>query len=579
MERLRRLCEGLGKAGSQPLARIAELQQRLAEERFHLAVLGQFKRGKSTLLNALLGEPLLPTGVVPLTSVPTFLQGGERRAIRVLFRDRGQAAFTDLTLEDAHEILVRHVTEQENPGNRLGVEYVEVEHPSSLLRAGLVLIDTPGIGSTLRHNTEATLRFLPQCDAALFVVSADPPITEVEKDFLKAVRDKVAKLIFVMNKIDYLDDHELDEATRFLERALREADVQDGRTIFGISARQALEAKIGREAALWRKSGLEGLFRHLLDFTAREKSRTLRLALARKALAVIADVSMEIRLRLRSLELSRRELERRVELFDRKVKEIEGEAIKIADLLEGDRKRAVAHVEDLAEKLRRDARSHLERVIHDAFRTAGNLGALERRARAELAEEIPIFFQTSLRWFSDQMEQALRQSLSAHEERLDALTGSLRSAAAALFEIPYRPVRNQVALGRSHRPYWVTEKWDNTIRLLPEGFFDRLLPRSVRRRRIQKRLFDELERLVAHNVENIRWSTLRNLDDAFRRFSAALEDEIKVTAAATREAMRAADLRKTQEEKTARPDIERLERKAGELADIQDAFARCAESA
>ena len=53
---------------------------------------------------------------------------------------------------------------------------------------GQVLIDTPGIGSTFRHNAQATLNFLPQCDAALFLVSADPPITEVEVDFLKEVR-------------------------------------------------------------------------------------------------------------------------------------------------------------------------------------------------------------------------------------------------------------------------------------------------------------------------------------------------------------------------------------------------------
>ena len=65
--------------------RLRELRERLTEERFHLAVLGQFKRGKSTLINALIGEPLLPTSVLPLTSIPTFLSAGPKRLLRIFF--------------------------------------------------------------------------------------------------------------------------------------------------------------------------------------------------------------------------------------------------------------------------------------------------------------------------------------------------------------------------------------------------------------------------------------------------------------------------------------------------------------
>ncbi len=62
--------------------------------------------------------------------------------------------------------LEEYVTEAANPGNRLGINHVEVASPAEILSRGVVLIDTPGIGSTFRHNTEATLNFLPQCDAA-----------------------------------------------------------------------------------------------------------------------------------------------------------------------------------------------------------------------------------------------------------------------------------------------------------------------------------------------------------------------------------------------------------------------------
>jgi tRNA U34 5-carboxymethylaminomethyl modifying GTPase MnmE/TrmE len=320
LERVRLLCRESGEGFSDLLARISELQGRLTEERFHLAVLGQFKRGKSTLLNALIGEPLLPTGVVPLTSIPTFLRVGKARTVRVFFRESKESAFTDLTLDQARDVLARHVTEKENPENRLGVECVEVEHPSRLLTAGVVLIDTPGIGSTLRHNTEATLSFLPQCDAALFVVSSDPPITEVEQEFLKAVEKRVAKLCFVMNKIDYLSDSELQDAMAFFDKALEENGVRGA--LFRVSAKRGIDARVQENARLWRESGLEELQNYLFDFLSREKSRTLQLAIAKKAGDVLADAAMNIELRRRSLELSQEELAKRIGIFNDKVKEI-----------------------------------------------------------------------------------------------------------------------------------------------------------------------------------------------------------------------------------------------------------------
>ncbi len=148
--------------------RIRELENRLFEGRFHLAVLGQFKRGKSSLLNALMGEPLLPVSVVPLTAVPTFVRWGETPSIRIEREGGNAEEFAGGTVEDRRDFLTRYVTEENNPKNRLGVCGVEVFLPSPLLEKGVVLIDTPGIGSVYRHNTEATLNFLPQCDAALF---------------------------------------------------------------------------------------------------------------------------------------------------------------------------------------------------------------------------------------------------------------------------------------------------------------------------------------------------------------------------------------------------------------------------
>jgi ribosome biogenesis GTPase A len=174
------------------LERLAHLHQRLATECFQLAVLGQFKRGKSTLLNALLRADVLPVGVVPVTAIPTFLNAAATPGLRVTYLS-GQIEELEVDgPESLRERLTALVTEERNPGNTLRIARVEVRIPSPLLERGVVLIDTPGVGSTFRHNTAAADAILPECDATLFVVSPDPPITQVEIEFLARIRQPAA---------------------------------------------------------------------------------------------------------------------------------------------------------------------------------------------------------------------------------------------------------------------------------------------------------------------------------------------------------------------------------------------------
>ncbi len=134
--------------------RLRTLETRLASRVLHVAVLGEFKRGKSTLVNALLGEEVLPTGVLPLTSVVTRVRWGEIPSVTILFSD---GTSTVIAVDE----ISRFVTESENPGNRLGVDIAEVKAPSDLLRGNVVILDTPGVGSTFEQNTQATLELLP----------------------------------------------------------------------------------------------------------------------------------------------------------------------------------------------------------------------------------------------------------------------------------------------------------------------------------------------------------------------------------------------------------------------------------
>jgi Dynamin family len=176
--------EPLGEAASllsaERAAQACAFVDRWRERLFVVLIAGEFKRGKSTLLNALAGVDLLPTGVLPVTTVPTRVQAGPGAAARVRFRD---GACRGIRLDE----ICDYVDESRNPGNRLGVATVEVEL-SLGLPPGVVLVDVPGLGSSHRHNTEAALAALPEADAALVVASVDPPVGEAELRLLDRLR-------------------------------------------------------------------------------------------------------------------------------------------------------------------------------------------------------------------------------------------------------------------------------------------------------------------------------------------------------------------------------------------------------
>ena len=155
LRRLAAIAEQLGE--NSITADLAQLIARLNEGRFFVACVGQFKRGKSTLLNALVGEEILPTGVVPVTTVPTVLRYGEQLAARVLINATWQTIRPDT--------LSQYVSEELNPENNKRVEGVEVFLPSPLLASGMCPADEyAGHRIGLRWKHPKRLPRLPTAD-------------------------------------------------------------------------------------------------------------------------------------------------------------------------------------------------------------------------------------------------------------------------------------------------------------------------------------------------------------------------------------------------------------------------------
>ena len=552
------------------LERLSILRERLATERFQLAVLGQFKRGKSSVLNALLGRSVLPIGVVPVTAIPTFLEPATALKLCVTYLSGKVEEFEPKDAQALRAKLTAVVTEERNPRNILNVARVDVFLPAELLERGVVLIDTPGVGSTQRHQTEAADAVLPECDAALFVVSADPPITEIEIEYLARIRQTVARLIIVLNKIDVIELQDREKAASFLRTALVDhAGLDPFTSIFSLSARDALRAKESGNSEAFAASGFAELEKHLVQFLANEKRETLNAAVARKAAALVAQLELETEIALKSLRLPVEDLEQRMATFDEAAKQFDVERRTANDLLAGDRLRALKELETEAEQLRVQARGILERELDQALAADESSDGARKRLTAAV---IP-FFDDALREVIRKVGSRLEEVLRVHQHRADELITMVRQTAANLLEIPFHAPESSEAFEAKRDPFWVTAARTAELNPIPPGAFDQLLPMPIRKARMRKRLLEEIDAVVIRNVENLRWATRQNLEDAFRSFSAELDERLAMSLEATRGAMQKALEKRKQRAGQIDPEIEVQQKALTRLSEIAESLA------
>ncbi len=199
-------------AGPEAARRIKLAVIRLDDGLLWTAVCGEYKRGKSTLLSAILDEPgLFPADTLPATNAVTTVRLGPEEKITVSLRR------PDGTVEQAAIIrdeIADYVTESGNPGNEREVLAVEIEIPNPKLRSGMAFADLPGVGGVIAKHEAVTLSFLPTADALLFVTDVEAPLLASELGFLRRAIDAASltedtrSMVCVMTKIDEGPEYE-----------------------------------------------------------------------------------------------------------------------------------------------------------------------------------------------------------------------------------------------------------------------------------------------------------------------------------------------------------------------------------
>jgi len=573
IDRAARAVDAASGAQSPIAIRLKALRERLTQNRLQIAVLGQFKRGKSSFVNALLGATLLPTAVVPLTALPTFIAWAEKPSVRISFADGRvpEANESDDPLS-LMQVLARFVTEESNPKNVLNVARVELFYPAPILRDSTVLIDTPGIGSTLAHNTEAALRVIPECDASLFILSADPPITEAEIDYLHRLKPKISPIFFVLNKMDYLSADELSEAKSFLSTVLQHASlIEAGATIFAVSARQGIAAQERGDPDGFVQSGIAAVQDHLTCYLAKAKIATLHGAVRGKALDLVAESAADLDLRAQTLTMPLDQLTQKADAFGRTLSSIEAQHASLGDLLSGDRRRLLQDLESKIERLRDQA---LIPILDEVV--AGAAEIRDARLTSDIPAAIEAFFTDAGAIFATDFAQQTNDLLDGHRQAITAAVDDIRRIAAETFDVQWKPSAATDGFALQEDPYWRTQPLN--IRLIPDlaPLLDRFLPRALALQRRRARLIEQTRELVLRNAENLRWSLLRGIDETFRNAGAALEQRLSEAVAATKGVIEDALRRRRDRSFASEGVLARLQEAKGDLSTAASALRNAA---
>jgi len=179
-----------------------------------VAILGQFKAGKSSFVNSLIGQDVLPVGVIPVTTVISRLQFGEQERATVSFFDGTRKEIPIAELDE-------YTAEAKNPSNQKSVEMVDIELPALADYAGLRLVDTPGLGSVFKAHMEVSANWLPEVGAAVLAVSADRPLSENDLQLIRELTQYTPRIILLLTKADLLSPSQQDEVVKFFEDTLK----------------------------------------------------------------------------------------------------------------------------------------------------------------------------------------------------------------------------------------------------------------------------------------------------------------------------------------------------------------------
>ena len=496
-----------------------QFKEKLEHNIFNIVVMGQFKRGKTSLINTLIGDDLLPVAVVPLTSIATIITYGEDTKISVCFND-GRCETIEINQ------LADYVTEKGNPKNIKDVAEVYITYPSKYLKDGVRLVDTPGVGSVYQHNTDVAYRYLPKSDAVFFLVSVDQPMSQNELDFLKDVKEYSSKIFFILNKKDYLNDKELLESVEFIKNVLSE--IYQSPKIYPISAKMALLAKKENNPDLLKKSGIEDFLAELNRFLMEEKGNVLLEAVTKHILKTLMQTEFEIDLEIKSMKMPLGELEEKLKLFEEKKTEILQKKSDFEILLEGEIKNLIKNVlEEDINNHKKQLTTALQKELEKKYLENKNLplNELYKTLEDAVISEIKLAFDKWMPKEDEKLSKMFEKICNRFSIDVDNIIEELVTFASELFGENREFIKTEAVWEMKSDFYYRFKRESLMIDALSTTF-TMMLPKFIGDKVLLNKLKNYLVTAVDMQSGNIRYDFAERLNKSKVRFKWEMFDKI-----------------------------------------------------
>lgn len=382
------------KVGAKSLRERVErdLVKKLDEDRFHLVVVGEFNHGKSSFVNALLGENALAVGVTPTTAAIHHLKYAEAPEAQVVYASGRRET---IPFADAKKFAVG------GPESPEKVDFLEIGYPAPILKERILLVDTPGVNDLSLQRSDITYSYIPRADAVLFLLDAGQILKESERIFLqdkllKASRDKI---VFVITKWDILSVEEQSEALQYAKTQL--ANLVRDPLVFPISAETALAGKA-------EESGMPQLLAHLTTFLAEERGRILLDNALGEGVNVGALLAKGVDAKRRAASMKTEELLRRITMLEQDLAgqagNIEQRRIKIREEVAG---------------IKVGARKDLDRFVEETIRQLPNV--IDGAKQEDLKQYLPAFLEDTFKKWAEAEAKEIGAKLEDLAERTIAL--------------------------------------------------------------------------------------------------------------------------------------------------------------
>ncbi|SFI18439.1 Dynamin family protein [Tindallia magadiensis] len=483
---------------------IQQLQAKQQNKELNISVVGQFKRGKSSFINAVLKEPLLPVGIVPITSVVTKIKYGSEGAY--VHFDNGNME------KISSDKLVHYISEVNNPENQKKVDSVTIQTKQNALKPGTTIVDTPGVGSTHKHNTSVAYSFLKESDAVIFMLSVDSPINEIEETFLREAKKSVLQFYFAINKIDTVSEEELEQYLAYCAKKLKEIMEKDNVEIYPVSAKKHI--------------GIDHIMTAIDKDLRDQGDRILMESTTIKLEEVVKDALSRIQLYIKAVELPLEKLEDKKKQLNKMLKRLD-ELQKMADLrMEQQTETLICHIEAELQSHRNKAEEVLSRRLDEKFQE--NQAEKPRQMEKVLLSHLE-------KGLTDHLETMNETGIEQLTEGYDAMTTQLHEELTVISEFASEIVKELFAVEITHHfisqqvseksDYYVSVKVPKASFIIDMNKLVYLLPRSKGNQLILEKARNLLQDDLERNQNNMVYNCRYKLKESLRSFRGQLQKE------------------------------------------------------